>query len=189
MFMKKVKIASALALALAASTASATDFDLKVGVLDQNTELGSVEGFVVGAAVEATEGLTVHADYKDLKDDSLIEAGIRYEVGVTDKVDFVGGISYLQFDGADETDLADPLNPIVDDMEDNALSLQAGVRALVADAVTFEFGMERIDWDERDMQDFAPYLSASVDVTDTVAVSFQHREALNESAVVVSWSF
>ena len=176
--MKKVIMASALALAFA-STAQATDFDLKVGVLDQGTE----EGFVVGASVQAMEGLTVSADYKDVDAVSLIEAGLQYELGVSEGVDLVGGLSYLQ---ADASDL---------DVDDTAFSLQAGLRADVAEGVTLEFGMERMEWSDEVLgsfgyvNDFAPYLSASVDVTESVKVAFQHREALDESAVVVSFAF
>ena len=176
--MKKLITASALALAFA-STAQATDFDLKVGVLDQGTE----EGYVVGASVQAMEGLTVSADYKDVDMLSLIEAGFKYELGVTEGVDLVGGLSYLQADFDDE------LAVTLGYEDDSALSLQAGLRTGLAEGVTFEFGMERMEWDEADYSDFAPYLSASVDVTESVKVSFQHREALEESAVVVSFAF
>ena len=150
-------MASALALAFA-STAQATDFDLKAGILDQGTE----EGFVVGASVEAMEGLTVSADYKDVDAMSLIEAGLKYELGVSESVDLVGGVSYLQ------ADFDDALATTLGYEDDTALALQAGLRAGVAEGVTLEFGMERMEWDEADYSDFAPYLSASVDVTGRV---------------------
>jgi hypothetical protein len=188
MFMKKVKIASALALAFAASTASATDFDLKVGVLDQ----GNQEGFVVGASVVAVEGLTIAADYKAIDDSTFVEAGFEYEIGVTEKVDLVGGLSYVQMGGT----MMVPTDVDMDtgewtysevDIDTDAFTMHAGVKTTIADAVDFEFGIERLDGD--DYQDLAPYLSASVDVTDSVAVSFEHREVMDESAVVLTWSF
>jgi hypothetical protein len=220
----KVKIASALVAAIATMSAQATEFDVKAGIVDQ----GSDEGFVIGASVEVVEGLTVLADYKSFSDlgmkenASLIEVGIKYEVGVNDFVDLVGGISYLDFDadGIDAVAAVDavaeviavaeipatatePMVPAVIgvdavdavagvdavDYADSAFSIQAGVRTVLSDAVTFEFGVERIDWDEADASDLAPYLSASVDVSDSVSVAFSHREALDETGVTLTWAF
>jgi hypothetical protein len=97
------------------------------------------DGFAVGGSFELNDRFHVFGEWQDLdydlgSDERAIEIGAGYRHGLTDTLDFVGTLSYIDVDfGAGDTD---------------ALGLGAGIRARVGRSFEVDAALKYVDFDE-----------------------------------------
>ena len=178
MFKKTILIASVALLSTTAMASEQHDLEISVGLVDSGAGVNASEGYSLGVKMELQHDIYASVEVRDLSDSKtqILEAGLSYDFCIGEKVSVATSASYLKysFDNGME--------------DDNAFSLKAGLKAK-SHGVILEAGMERIDMSNADYQDTSPYLSASVNLSEDIKLSFQHREALEESSVKVSWAF
>jgi hypothetical protein len=172
MFKKTLLAAGLTAMASQAMAVEMPKGEVSLGL----TEFASQEGIELGLKLDVYKGFFAEASYADMEDDfELAEFGIGYEHSVSKDVRVVSQLSYMDYE--------------IGAFEDDALVVKVGFEADILDGVELRVGAERFDWDKQDVEDTDVYFGMGVKLTKDITVAVDHRKALDQTSVNVSWAF
>lgn len=132
--------------------AQADDFDysyVEGGIANANVDVGpadvDIDGLIVGVSFAVTEELHVFGSYEDQDFDfgsngNVLTLGGGFHVGLSQDLDFVGDLAYI------EAEVATPFGSA----DDSGYAVGAGLRSRLSDAVEIDAGIRYVDLDETD---------------------------------------
>lgn len=127
-------------------------------------DLDSIDGFGIRGSVAFADNWHVfgrHDNLSDSFDVSRTSLGVGYNVGISDRTDFVARVAYERVD----------VEVLGIDTDGNGYSVLVGLRGNVTDAFTVGAGVEYTDIEDGD--DTVLKLDAQYAINETFAVAFE----------------